>query len=165
MAAWPRHLSSGITMEPLRHLSTQSSANRHSQHSQAYCSHTGKKRFIADFILSSRSCSQISIPPLSLSFNSVRQCWRSKVERLPLSPSITHFYTQPSDVPAQHVAVTHCTVAQKLTSSNESSITSATCLSSFTSLLHTSLWGPTVSSAPASSRVRHAFLMIPYLCV
>lgn len=31
MAAWPHHLSSAITMEPLRHLSTQSSANRHNR--------------------------------------------------------------------------------------------------------------------------------------
>lgn len=33
-----------ITMEPLHHLSTQSSANRHNQHTRAYCSHTERKK-------------------------------------------------------------------------------------------------------------------------
>lgn len=137
MAVWPHHLSSGTTMEPLRHLSTQSSAKRHSQYTQTYCSHTEKKRLIADFILShsSRSCSQISTP-LSLSFNSVQQCWHSKVERLFLflpflSPSITHSHTR-----TQHV--THSViVVQKLTSWNSSSITSAVCQSGFVSLRQT----------------------------
>lgn len=62
----------GTTIEPLHHLSTQSSAHRHNQDSLAQCSHTERKRegesLIADFILShsSCSCSQISIPRKSI---------------------------------------------------------------------------------------------------
>lgn len=62
----------GTTIEPLHHLSTQSSAHRHNQDSLAHCSHTERKRegerLIADFILShsSCSCSQISIPRKSI---------------------------------------------------------------------------------------------------
>lgn len=52
-----------ITMEPLHHLSTHCSANKHNRHTKAYSSHAARKRLIAAFILShsSHSCSRISI--------------------------------------------------------------------------------------------------------
>lgn len=161
MAAWPHHLSSGITMEPLRHLSTQSSASRHSQHTQAYCSHTGggKKGREIDCRLYSlplkpQLLSNIHPPKvchLILCRSADTARWRDFLF-LPPSHICTHRPLMFLLSESQSFAV-----AQKLTSWNGGSITSAVCQSGFNFLRHTltlrfnlSLW-----SLPAPESAMH----------
>lgn len=138
MAAWPHHLSYGVTMERLRHLSTQSSANRHNQLTQACCSHTEREKKEIDCRLYSlplkpRLLSNIHPPKvchlIQCSSADTARWWDFLFLSFSLFPS--HIYTH--SPPAQCVAV-----AQKLMSWNECSVTSAAlCQSGFISLRRT----------------------------